>query len=259
MTDLPIIYSAPMVQAMLADRKKMTRRLAHAWLKFLYAGPPPRMMKLAEPQVALAFKGHSEIQTIWPDGKAARRIAFRWTSDPLAHQLGMRPVWYAEPVVQQGDRLWVRESHWRYGRWLRADDDKFTFEPFGDEITTYSFDETPPGPRGVNRSGGHMGWWRRPAIHHPRAGSRLTLVVTAIKVEKLTDISEADAIAEGVVKIGRRWEVPGIVATPISAVDAFSSLWQHINGEDSWGLSLEVVALTFTVHQTNIDQLKVAA
>lgn len=139
------------------------------------------------------------------------------------------------------DRLWVRENFCAVGKRGNLS---------GYDI--YRADEA-----GALGAHGAVKW--TPSIHMPRVASRLTLVVTAVKIERLTEISEADALAEGVVRVGRRWEVPGLVATPISAVDAFSSLWQYINGEDSWDRALEVVALTFTVHKANIDALAVAA
>lgn len=73
-----------------------------------------------------------------------------------------------------------------------------------------------------------------PSIHMPRWVSRLVLDVVALRVERLQRISEADALAEGVVKVGERWEVPGIVATPISARAAYAYLWEFINGPGSW-------------------------
>lgn len=86
----------------------------------------------------------------------------------------------------------------------------------------------------------------RPSIHMPRWASRITLEVTGVRVERLQDISEADALAEGVFKkIGSS---PGgemdivetatgstlYYAAPTQAREEFRHLWGQINGPDSW-------------------------
>lgn len=90
--------------------------------------------------------------------------------------------------------------------------------------------------------------WRgkwTPSIHMPRWACRLVLDVVDLRVERLQQISEADALAEGVVKVGSRWEVPGIVATPISARDAYKALWEFINGRGSWNENPWVRVISF--------------
>ena len=96
------------------------------------------------------------------------------------------------PYGRTGDRLWVRET-WGHN---------------------------PEGPGYVYRSDGdfdmkfHGDRWR-PSIHMPRWASRITLEVTGVRVERLQDINEEDALAEGV-------------------EHAFRSLWESINGPGSW-------------------------
>jgi hypothetical protein len=79
----------------------------------------------------------------------------------------------------------------------------------------------------------------RPSIHMPRWACRITLVVTGVRAERLQDISEADALAEGVTP---QWE-PGMSGRLMEAVDGFShrpaasayaTLWEEINGAGSW-------------------------
>jgi len=83
-------------------------------------------------------------------------------------------------------------------------------------------------------------------IHMPRWASRITLRVTATRVARLHDISEADAFAEGC-----RAEVYGpsdaydLTRYTISAREAFSTLWQRLHGPGSWDNNPEVVAITF--------------
>jgi hypothetical protein len=95
----------------------------------------------------------------------------------------------------------------------------------------YATEEHPqPQPLGGRRTKGVVTptWWKRPAIFMPRAASRITLEVTGVRVERLQDISEADAEEEG-------WPRPAPDGTPhMAATTWFCSLWESINGPGSW-------------------------
>jgi hypothetical protein len=97
-----------------------------------------------------------------------------------------------------------------------------------------------------------------------RTPSRLTLIVTATKIERVQAISDADAKAEGIVEDDGSepaiWYVPGsggvlkmdpLTASRPSAV--FASLWRALHGAASWDANPEVVAISATVHNQNID------
>lgn len=116
-----------------------------------------------------------------------------------------------------GNILWVRETF-----------DKVTYEFVykADDNSGYEFLSA-------------IRW--KPSIHMPKVAARIFLEVTNIKVERLKDISEEDAIAEGVfqhsdygstgyVHYGRTDEA----LTDIDAVYSFETLWDSINGKDSW-------------------------
>ena len=105
-----------------------------------------------------------------------------------------------------------------------------------------SIDATSIEDKCVVRTGGK---WKSP-IHMPRWASRLTLVVTDVRVQRLHSINEADAIREGVTLIEESLENPR---------DAFVLLWNSIHGPEAWALNPWVAALTFTVHRCNIDQM----
>jgi hypothetical protein len=82
----------------------------------------------------------------------------------------------------------------------------------------------------------------RPSIHMPRWASRLTLKATGVRVERLRDISEEDARAEGVTaapfcKAGR--------PAGQEHVEAFEGLWRSINGAESWDLNPWVWVVSF--------------
>jgi len=87
----------------------------------------------------------------------------------------------------------------------------------------------------------------RPSIFMPREFSRLTLIVECVKVERLQDISEADAITEGV-GLCAAHEAQGATAREL-----FKHLWNSINGADSWEANLWVLAISFSVVKANID------
>lgn len=84
----------------------------------------------------------------------------------------------------------------------------------------------------------------RPSIFMPRWASRITLEVTDVRVERLQDISEADAVAEGVT-IRADAVMAASLANDTPARMEFWDLWKSINGPDSWDANPWVWAYTF--------------
>ncbi|MEB3169133.1 MAG: hypothetical protein VKK97_10435, partial [Synechococcaceae cyanobacterium] len=84
----------------------------------------------------------------------------------------------------------------------------------------------------VNGDGPHRPCWR-PSIHMPRWASRITLEITGVRVERLQQISEDDAIAEGVTPTMPIYGDCGGFEHQ-GGRDAFWRLWESINGSDSW-------------------------
>ncbi len=123
------------------------------------------------------------------------------------------------PYGIPGDRLWVRETFARIDGqtrpWIETD-----------YKATYTHGD---------RLGDTLGIKKRwtPSIHMPRAASRITLEITSVRVERLQDISEADAQAEGVTD-------DGSLVTDLDGKDrggtiaAYATLWEVINGVGSW-------------------------
>lgn len=132
-----------------------------------------------------------------------------------------------------GDRLWVREA-FSYDR-LDVDHDGI-LPPW------YWADGNPD-----------AGDWTRPnsSIHMPRWASRLTLTVTEVRVQRLQEISEADAVAEGMAP-ARRLLCGGLNNDPI---DDFCDLWNILHGPGAWDENPWVAAISFRVHLGNIDQM----
>lgn len=212
-TDRPIIFSALMVRALLAGTKTQTRRL----LK-----PQPRRFEVApgEPCEMTLYYGEDEP---WPRITLGRVIT--------GQQVRFRP----------GMKLWVREN-WKpvpASAYRCSDGVQQTPNPNDPDLAAvYS--------AGWDRSTGGTPW--RPSIHMPRWASRLTLTVTDVRVQRLQDISEADAAAEGVPPFN---EVGRIYPDPYRV--NFGLTWNSLHGPDAWAGNPEIVALTFTVDRKNID------
>lgn len=133
------------------------------------------------------------------------------------------------PYGQPGDLLYVKETVGKFdGREPDAYEGRYAAD--GEE----AFD----------------GWyWKRPllpSIHMPRWASRLTLRITDVRVERLQDISEDDAYAEGVTHA--EWG-------GMNAREGFRRLWESIYGTGSWDANPWVWVISFDVIQQNVDDM----
>ncbi|HEJ6909053.1 TPA: hypothetical protein SMF28_000427 [Serratia marcescens] len=164
-----------------------------------------------------------------------RRIA---KADNSNHLLGC-------PFGQVGDRLWVRETFAILGNEDGCPIDWDGNLIKGDEKQAARIYKAScwqqPGNYGLwsipDRDTQYEGAWR-PSIHMPRWASRITLEITAVRVERLNDISEEDARAEGISDGGclncGDSEPCGCASPDPDATDAFAYLWQSIYGLESW-------------------------
>ena len=147
------------------------------------------------------------------------------------------------PYGQPGDLLWVREA------WT-------THKAFdhiaGSKLTTRSIGYPADGKIETGRY--------RHARFMPRWASRLTLRITDVRVQRLNEISRADAIAEGLHHVSdgcAPWGVKGLAGSWSGDPRlSFAALWESINGPGSWDTNPWVWALTFDVIPRNIDQVK---
>ena len=130
-----------------------------------------------------------------------------------------------------GDQLWVRETFRHFGNKSEGGKNFALVTYRQDGISLEIEVENPPVEKWWNT--GYAPW--KPPIFMPRAASRITLEITGIRVERLQDISEGDAQAEGVV-LGEDRSFShaehGLHYTPYRT--AYSALWERINGPGSW-------------------------
>jgi hypothetical protein len=228
MKERPIIFSDPMVPLILRVIKTMTRRTRG--LEMVNINPEARIG---------AVNSHDDVwDFVMHDGGSQRGIKC--------------------PYGKPGDQLWVRESFWAYGKWEQRYSEKKQWMEWcfvdmtveRDRLYQYA-DPTPEKFR--HRRDIDPAWWPRNSIHMPRKASRIQLEITAIRVERLQDISEADAIAEGI-EHGNRWlnnyrnyfndnDAHGWR----SPIDSYRSLWETINGEGSWDANHWVWVVEFKV------------
>lgn len=223
MADRPILFSGPMIRALLAGTKTQTRRT----LKFQPA-----------PGISIVRK------TIRPlDAAPYHAFERRSVYGNYAGELDIR--------IKRGDRLWVRET-WQG---LTFGD----FRPTKHEPCEVRYAATDPCADLDAEARGYL--WR-PSIFMPRFASRLTLAVIDVRVERLHDISHEDALAEGIVQLDRKAWIGGGPLYGLhegeghdTATGAYNRLWRDINGDGSWAANPWVVVYDFNVHHGNIDQI----
>lgn len=252
MKERPILMSAPMVRAIIAGRKTQTRRLVK---------PQPS-------ESFLPYVGHYQRTLV--DRKEGEQFP-----DPVVRfgafdEKEDYPCPYGKPC----DRLWVRET-WADVHPLQVAEGRYSKEgragipgpPSVEYRTIYAADGdyppiwysdghpfrtlTCPGDfeRELYPKGTGWGWW--PSIHMPRWASRITLEVVSVRVERLQEISEADAIAEGVDAFadGCGFTIPlpngKLGAWQRNPVDAYRNLWESINGSGSWAANPWVWVIEF--------------
>ena len=196
MKERPILFSGPQVRAILEGRKTQTRRM-----------------------IRLPKHEHVTMDDIRPDGKRWPVVVDKynnWNDMPC-------------PYGQPGDRLWVRET-WRpvmesYRSYIeyQAGGEK---ELLGKDIDALTkIKKIALRFPGASKERNSEVW--HPSNRMPRWASRITLEVVSVRVERLQDISDADATAEGCERSAMK------VASGFMR-EVFRGVWTHINGADSW-------------------------
>lgn len=240
----PILFSTPMVQSILAGRKTQTRRIIKS--------------NHESGLFQVCFDNIGNITSIdsldWDEAtlNTSNDILPKYLPDDI---LWVRETWQHFDVKEEWSEslenyeffvgytykasndlrpigVSVEEHH---GNWVKTIDEKFWI--IEDTIETES-DE------------GRDVWY--PSIHMPKAAARIFLKVTDVRCERLNDISEEDAIAEGILKIADygttgflHYGRPDEALSDIDAVFSYETLWEKINGKNSWSLNPWVWVYTF--------------
>lgn len=145
------------------------------------------------------------------------------------------------PYGEIGNRLFVRENGWE-----RTERTPKMMREGADTWAPYYYDADGLSEQDVAEFKA-WGFKRRPSIHMPRWASRITLEITDVRVERLQEISEADAYAEGIEGTAFCEEAEHM--QPATGVlpgrHAYRALWESINGPGSWELNPWVWAISF--------------
>jgi hypothetical protein len=216
-----------MVRALIDGRKTQTRRALNPQ-PFPVGGPFYRPYPVADPNYWYSISRRGLVCNIQKVRYApGDRLYVReeWSTHPAFDGIAPRDL-------KRGSMIYTRADH----TWHNAED--WIGAPFGR---------------------------RRAGMHMPRWASRLTLMVTDVRVQRLQECTEEDAIAEGCVwdddKAG--FWVPGVehhiknfpYLARATAREMYAALWDTINGSGEWLKNPWIVAITFTVEKRNIDQI----
>ena len=208
MRERPILFSGPMVRAILSGQKTQTRRIIKQ------ATGPSLSVNMDDET------GAAELSWLYGDGPGYE-----------VHEAIKRVVC---PYGRPGDRLWVRET------W--ADDVEAQWEP-QKRGTFYRADDDSDAIKADCLDCGIPFAWR-PSIHMPRWRSRILLEITGVRVQRLQDINEADAQAEGCA-LECMTPTGDDSGSAIYGPGGFLALWESINGPGSWNANPWVWVVEF--------------
>lgn len=207
----PILFSGPMVRAILEGRKTQTRRM-------LKPQPPKETGWFVENQICGRHTSYREFEGLKSTGMGDGHVCF-----------------IKCPYGQPGERLWVKET--------------FTAGRVGKRGHWVAYRQPAPGyckPFGENETK-----WTS-SMFMPRWASRILLEIVSVRVERLQDISQQDAMAEGappshrsIDRISRQFGYEDFSRS------WFAQLWQSINGPESWAANPWVWVVEFKVLEVN--------
>lgn len=221
----PILFSTDMVRAILEGRKTQTRRLNG--LKYINEIPN-----------AWFQVGIRETGRFWDSTKEAcpNPLSIKYGFSKVARPSNSESVYINCPYGKPGDFLWVREA-WRLTQPYGPEDYHFGYKSgdFSSWEASEKFDFSTPDI------------WK-PSIHMPFEAARIFLRIKSVRVERLQDITEIDAFAEGIQTLEPNeayYDYKKQAGSYATARGSFTSLWEKINGESSWNANPWVWVIEF--------------
>lgn len=198
-----LLYRPELIQANLESRKNHTRRL-----KGLH--------HVNEIPNALELRVANGIAEVYMEQE----------SDPI-YKIN-------SPFGKAGDLLYIKEPHYVLGYWevtkeyTKKGAPKWKFIRSADHEPRYMGDEPPSFQTSIDRSG-QIGWYRRTPLFMPKSYARQWMIIESIGAERLKDISEEDAIQEGVESKKRFHDSPHLASNPVQVFRNYEK--SHINTE----------------------------
>lgn len=240
MAEHPILFSTAMVQALLAGTKTQTRRVLKPQPEVNAAGllgwHRAKVVVQGEPSTLALYQRMTVCDLLWVKETFAEEHPLavqegRYSKEGRAGIPGPPGVTYRVIYRTDGEPLQV---------WRNKDQSHpyFTLDGPADDVAA----KHPTVCSNFTRDGKAI-HWDNPR-YMPREFSRIALTVTAVRVQRLQDISEADAHAEGAWHWREGNDPAGVMDT---ARDAFCHLWESIHGEGAWAKNPWVVAYSFAV------------
>jgi len=216
MKERPIIFSTSMVKKILSGEKTQTRRIIKPQFSTVWGSGQPNEQTFElrnKQQWKDAFGCHVDIST------------------PTNHW-----KWLWCPYGKAGDRLWVRES-WADVTCAFDDADEIRDVAFKADNSVWNCYGQMVYLEQLGQSGIYVNKWK-PSIHMPKFASRINLEITNVRVERLQDISEADAQTEGMPKPNHYYcdEMGGWEGHRCKkSTTFFEELWNEINAKRGFG------------------------
>jgi hypothetical protein len=213
----PIIFSPPMVSAIMNGKKTVTRRIVKT---------PGRMAAARHDMPSHPRSGEQSVET----------------AVHAPHEFAQEACPYGQP----GDRLWLKERFYAFGYWENRFNQQHPREEwhFIDQTHAGGHDYQFTKPAGYvkkHRADDRPAWWLRPSLFMPRRASRIDLEIVGVHMERLRDITDDQAQAEGFSPLynGMHGYYLNHLPTPnvgmsVTAVIAFAVYWQSLNGKNSW-------------------------
>lgn len=249
MREIPVLFNGAMVRSILDDRKTQTRRIVKGACNLPHEGKLLGEWGLSKPP---ARWDGVKPPWRWMSKKPIRVGDWFEQAQTDVDDYVSRPV--RSPLGKPGDRLWVRETWMPYDTsteddavWVlyKASNDQrpdgIAPEKFGSGVRRSAPVQVVEWARDAIEMEEVVGGRWRPSIHMPRWAARLFLGVQDVRIERLQDISEEDARAEGVDEFPIHiQDQNGRIKTAIyhrlaeSCRDAFQRLWISVYGAESW-------------------------